>query len=95
MGFEDSSNIRFNKFSARAGISAQIAILKSNSRATAISGIFQVAGIVAGGLDARAQLKKTTTTGATGPTGISSQGLPFSPIPTKPKTLTVFGNPGG
>lgn len=90
MGFEDIENIRFNKFSARAGISAQIAILKSNSRAAQLSGIFEVAGIVAGGLDARAQLSKTSTLGATtvGPTG-----LPMSPIPVKPKTLTVFGTP--
>jgi hypothetical protein len=90
MGFEDISNIRFNKFSARAGISAQISILKSNSRAAQLSGIFEVAGIVAGGLDARAQLQKTSVLG---PTTVSSSGLPMSPIPAKAKTLTVFGNP--
>jgi len=89
MGFEDTANIRFNKFSARAGVSAQIAILKANSRAVATAGIFEVAAIVAGGLNARAQLTKTTTT------SVSAQGLPHSPIPTQPKTLTVFGNPSG
>ena len=89
MGLEDIENIRFNLSSSRAAISAQVAILRSNSTATAIGGIFEIAGIVAGGLDARSQLGKTTTT----TTSVSSSGLPHSPIPTKPKTLTVFGDP--
>jgi len=83
MGMEDIENTRFNLSSERAGISARIGILKSNSRATAIAGIFEVAGIVAGGLDAKSKLTKTTLA----PTGN------MSPIPTKPSTLTVFGNP--
>jgi hypothetical protein len=66
MGMEDIENIRFNVSSARAGISAKIAILKSNSRATAAAGIFEVAGIVAGGLDAKSKLGKTSTKIPTG-----------------------------
>ena len=84
MGMEDIENIRFNVSSARAGISAKIGMLKANSRATLTAGIFEVAGIVAGGLDAKSQLGKTATT-------VPSGGM--SPIPPKPKTLTVFGNP--
>lgn len=61
MGMEDIENIRFNLSAARAGISAKIAILKDNSRATATAGIFEVAGIVAGGFDAKSQLGKTST----------------------------------
>lgn len=68
MGMEDIENIRFNVASARAGISAKIGILKANSRATAAAGIFEVAGIVAGGLDAKSKLGKTSTTKAI-PTG--------------------------
>jgi len=59
MGMQDIENIRLNKFSARAGISAQIAILKSNSRATAAAGIFEIAGTIAGGLDAKSKLAKS------------------------------------
>ncbi len=66
MGMEDIENIRFNVASERAGISARIGILKSNSRATFVAGIFEVAGIVAGGLDARSQLGKKKTTAKIG-----------------------------
>jgi len=88
MGFEDIEALRLNKFSARAGISAQIAILKANSRATATAGIFQIAGIIAGGLDARAQLNKTTLD----PTSLSSQGLPHTPVPagSVPTSQSIF-----
>ena len=75
---EDISNIRLNKFAARAGTSAQIAILKSNSRATAIAGIFEIAGTAASALDARSQLGKTKigAGGANATKGVGHLDLP-------------------
>ena len=72
MGMDDIENIRINKFSARAGISAQIAILKSNSRATALAGIFEIAGTAASALDARSQLGKTKPVPTGGGGGINA-----------------------
>ena len=77
MGMEDIENTRFNLAGQRAGISARIAILKSNSRAIAVAGIFEVAGIAAGGLDARSKLTKTPMTTKATTEGILATGAPI------------------
>lgn len=80
MGMEDIENIRFNLAGVRAGISARIGILKSNSRATLTAGIFEIAGTVAGGLDAKSKLTKPPggTTAITKPAeGILTTGAPI------------------
>lgn len=61
MGMEDIENIRFNIAGQRAGISARIGILKANSKATLTAGIFEIAGTIAGGIDAAGKLGKTGT----------------------------------
>lgn len=86
MGLEDIENIRFNLADSRAAISAQVAILQSNSRATALAGIFEVAGIVAGGLDARSKLTKTPPTGTK---AISGSGI------NKKMGVGILDVPGG
>ena len=59
MGMEDIKNIRFNQLTSDAGISARISILKSNSRATLTSGIFELSATAFGTLDKASQLAKT------------------------------------
>jgi len=49
-GIADIENIRYNIAGLRSGISAQISILQSNSRATLTSGILQMIGTVASGM---------------------------------------------
>jgi len=75
MGMDDIENIRLNKFAARAGTSAQIAILKANSRATAIAGIFEIAGTALSAMDAKGQLGKTAKSPPTGTKAVSGSGI--------------------
>ena len=60
MAMEDISNIHLNLASDRSGISSRIAILQSNSRASRVGGIFEMAGIVADGANKSSLLKKKT-----------------------------------
>lgn len=58
MGMQDIANIRFNKLNSDAAISARIGILRSNSNATLVAGIFQIAGTAFVTADRRSLLKK-------------------------------------
>jgi len=89
MGMQDIANLRYNIAGSRAGTSARIAILRENSRATQTAGILEIVGTAFSAMDARSQLAKTKMD----PGVLSAQGNPMSPLPSKPSTLTVFGNP--
>lgn len=85
MGMQDIANIRFNLANVRSTVSARISILRANSRATLVAGIFEIAGTAFAAAGKAGELKKAATV----PTGS------MSPVPSQPKTLTVFGNPSG
>lgn len=70
---EDASNINYNKMSAEAGIGARIAILQKNSRAAVQAGIFEIAGIVAGGMYQAGQLGKTAQVPTGGAGGLNEK----------------------
>lgn len=91
MGMEDITNLRYNLQGQRSGIANRIGILQANSKAVLTAGIFEIAGIAASAYDAYGKLGKTTLDKGV----LSSDGLMMSPNPSKPKTLTVFGNPSG
>jgi hypothetical protein len=86
MGMEDITNIRTNLAATRAGISAKISMLKSNSRASILGGIFDLAGIAANTAYGAKQLGKTKLDAGV----LSEDGLLMSPVP-KSNNLTVLG----
>ena len=61
MGMEDIENIRLNLQTERSSVANRISVLKANTRATQLAGIFEVAGIFAQGADAYGQLGKFKT----------------------------------
>lgn len=89
MGMEDITNIRTNLAATRAGISARIGILKSNSRATIAGGIFEIAGIAANTVYGARQLGKTTLDSGV----LSQDGLMMSPDPNAAKNTQIWNKP--
>lgn len=61
MGMEDIQNLKYNIMADRAGISARIATLKRNSRATLTSGMFQIASYAFAAGYRGSMLKKAPT----------------------------------
>jgi len=61
MGMEDIENIRLNLQQARSSVAARISVLKKNTRATQIAGLFEIASIGLNAASAYGQLGKTGT----------------------------------
>ena len=64
IGMQDIENTQYNLLAARAATSVAIGILKRNSRATLQAGIFEVAGNIFAGFDAKSSLSKTSMANA-------------------------------
>jgi len=82
---EDQASAQLNLSQIKATGSAQIRIFNRNARVAIQTGILGAISTVGMGLSKGSLLDKPTTT----PVAAGS----MSPIPAKPKTLTVFGNP--